>query len=545
MESRPWLKNYPLQWDLDYPKISVFHHLKRVADRYPDRTALIFIADKVNYREMMINIERMAAAFTAMGLKKGDRIALMLPNCFAFVYSYFAALRQGLVVAQLNPLLTARELSFIVRDSKARVLIVVDTMFPTVEQAMLDRDIENLIIVPLTGQKIEAPRAQLFDDILQGHEPNPPDVEIDPEEDLAVLQYTGGTTGFPKGAMLTHFNLVANAEMIREMLREWKARFGDKEILCMGLLPYFHSFGMSVCLNTALTLPAGQIMVPQFNADLVLYLIQQYKPVFFPGVPTAFIALMHHPEVQNYGLDSIDICVSGAAPLPVEVIEQFELKTGSSILEGYGLSEASPVTHSNPFVGVRKPGSIGIPLPNTDCKIVDPDAGEKEMPVGEEGELIIKGPQVMKGYWNRPDETARTLRDGWLYTGDIARMDEDGFFYIVDRKKDMIIYGGYNIFPREVEEVLYEHPKVAEAVCIGVPEKFFGEVVKAFLVLRAGAEATPEEIIDFCRARLVKYKVPRYVEFRSELPKSMVGKILRKDLSIEEQRRRRMELAKD
>ena len=545
MESRPWLKNYPLRWNLDYPKISVFHYLKRAADRYPDRTALIFIADKVSYREMMENIDRMAAAFTAMGLKKGDRIALMLPNCFAFVYSYFAALRQGLVVAQLNPLLTARELSFIVRDSKARILIVVDTMFPTVKQAMLDRDIENLIIVPLTGQEVETSRAQLFDDVLQRHEPNPPDVEIDPEEDLAVLQYTGGTTGFPKGAMLTHYNLVANAEMISEMLRDWKSKFGDKEIFCMGLLPYFHSFGMSVCLNTALTLPAGQIMVPQFNADLVLYLIQQYKPAIFPGVPTAFIALMNHPEVQNYGLDSIDVCVSGAAPLPVEVIEQFELRTGSSILEGYGLSEASPVTHSNPFVGVRKPGSIGIPLPDTDCKIVDPDTGEKEMPAGEEGELIIKGPQVMKGYWNRPDETARTLREGWLYTGDIARMDDDGFFYIIDRKKDMIIYGGYKIFPREVEEVLYEHPKVAEAVCIGIPEKFFGEVVKAFIVLKAGAEATPEEIIDFCRARLVKYKVPRQVEFRSDLPKSMVGKILRKDLSIEEQRRRRMELAKD
>ena len=545
MESRPWLKNYPARWDLDYPKVSLYHYLKEVADQYPERTALIFIGDQVNYREMMENIDRMAEAFTAMGLKKGDRIALMLPNCFAFVYSYYAAMRQGLVVAQINPLLTARELSFIVRDSKARVLIVVDTMFPTVEQAMLDQDIENLIIVPLTGQKIEAAGVQLFDDILQQHEPNPPDVEIDPEEDLAVLQYTGGTTGFPKGAMLTHYNLVANAEMTREMLREWKEKFGDKELLCMGLLPFFHSYGMTVCLNTGLTIPSGQIMVPQFNADLILYLVQQYKPVLFPGVPTAFIALMNHPEVQNYGLDSIEVCISGAAPMPVEAIEQFEHKTGSSILEGYGLSEASPITHSNPFLGVRKPGSIGMPYPNTDCKIVDPDTGEQEMPVGEEGELIIKGPQVMKGYWNRPDETARTLRNGWLYTGDIARMDEDGYFYIVDRKKDMIIYGGYKIFPREVEEVLYEHPKVAEAVCIGIPEKFFGEVVKAFVVLKDGAEAAPEEIIDFCRARLVKYKVPRQVEFRSELPKSMVGKILRKDLSIEEQRRRRMELLAD
>lgn len=541
MDTRPWLKNYPTRSTLDYPKISLYHYLKKVADQYPNRTALIFIADRVTYREMMVNIDRMAAAFTAMGLQKGDRIALMLPNCFAYVYCYFAAMRQGLVVAQLNPLLTARELSFIVRDSNARVLIAADAVFQTIEQAMLDQDIENLIVVPLTGEKINV-NAKPFDDILQQHEPNPPDVEINPEEDLAVLQYTGGTTGFPKGAMLTHYNLVANAEMTAEILREWLKKFGGKEVYSMGLLPFFHSYGMTVCLNVGLTIPAGLLLVPQFNADLIFYLIQQYKPVIFPGVPTAFMALMNHPEVQNYDLDSIDVCISGAAPMPVEAIEQFEQITGSSILEGYGLSETSPITHSNPFLGVRKPGSIGIPYPDTDCKIVDPDDGERELPIGEEGELIIKGPQIMKGYWNRPNDTASTLKNGWLYTGDIARMDEDGYFYIVDRKKDMIIYGGNKIYPREVEEVLYEHPKVAEAVCIGIPEKFFGEVVKAFIVLKDGAEATPEEIIEFCRPRMIKYKVPRQVEFRSELPKTNVGKFLRKDLAIEEQRRRRLEL---
>jgi long-chain acyl-CoA synthetase len=544
MDTRLWLKNYPTRSTLDYPKISLYHYLKKVADQYPNRTALIFIADRVTYREMMVNIDRMAAAFTAMGLQKGDRIALMLPNCFAYVYCYFAAMRQGLVVAQLNPLLTARELSFIVRDSNARVLIAADAVFQTIEQAMLDQDIENLIVVPLTGEKINV-NAKPFDDILQQHEPNPPDVEINPEEDLAVLQYTGGTTGFPKGAMLTHYNLVANAEMTAEILREWLKKFGGKEVYSMGLLPFFHSYGMTVCLNVGLTIPAGLLLVPQFNADLIFYLIQQYKPVIFPGVPTAFMALMNHPEVQNYDLDSIDVCISGAAPMPVEAIEQFEQITGSSILEGYGLSETSPITHSNPFLGVRKPGSIGIPYPDTDCKIVDPDDGERELPIGEEGELIIKGPQIMKGYWNRPNDTASTLKNGWLYTGDIARMDEDGYFYIVDRKKDMIIYGGNKIYPREVEEVLYEHPKVAEAVCIGIPEKFFGEVVKAFIVLKDGAEATPEEIIEFCRPRMIKYKVPRQVEFRSELPKTNVGKFLRKDLAIEEQRRRRLELLEE
>ncbi|HHW75394.1 MAG TPA: long-chain fatty acid--CoA ligase [Firmicutes bacterium] len=540
MNSRPWLNNYPTRSTLEYPNISLYHYLKKVADEYPDRTALIFVADQVTYREMMENIDRMATAFNSMGLNKGDRIALMLPNCFAFVYSFYAAMKLGLVVAQLNPLLTARELSFIVRDSDAKVLIAADAVFQTIEQAMLDQDIENLVVVPLTGQDIGVD-AMLFDDILQQHEPNPPKVEIDPKKDLAVLQYTGGTTGFPKGVMLTHFNLIANAEMTLEVMREWLKKFGGREIFCMGLLPFFHSYGMTCCLTTALTIPSGLILVPQFNADLIFYLIQQYQPAIFPGVPTAFMALMNHPEVENHNLGSIDICISGAAALPVEVLEQFEQKTGASILEGYGLSEASPITHCNPLLGVRKPGSIGMPYPDTDCKIVDPEKGDQELPAGEEGELIIKGPQVMNGYWNRPNDTAVALRDGWLYTGDIARMDEDGYFYIVDRKKDMIIYGGNNIYPREVEEILYEHPKVAEAVCIGVPEKYFGEVVKAFIVLKDGVEATPEEIIEFCRPRLIKYKVPRQVEFRSELPKTMVGKFLRKDLAVDEQRRRRLE----
>jgi len=541
MNSRPWLNNYPTRSTLEYPNISLYHYLKKVADEYPDRTALIFVADQVTYREMMENIDRMATAFNSMGLNKGDRIALMLPNCFAFVYSFYAAMKLGLVVAQLNPLLTARELSFIVRDSDAKVLIAADAVFQTIEQAMLDQDIENLVVVPLTGQDIGVD-AMLFDDILQQHEPNPPKVEIDPKKDLAVLQYTGGTTGFPKGVMLTHFNLIANAEMTLEVMREWLKKFGGREIFCMGLLPFFHSYGMTCCLTTALTIPSGLILVPQFNADLIFYLIQQYQPAIFPGVPTAFMALMNHPEVENHNLGSIDICISGAAALPVEVLEQFEQKTGASILEGYGLSEASPITHCNPLLGVRKPGSIGMPYPDTDCKIVDPEKGDQELPAGEEGELIIKGPQVMNGYWNRPNDTAVALRDGWLYTGDIARMDEDGYFYIVDRKKDMIIYGGNNIYPREVEEILYEHPKVAEAVCIGVPEKYFGEVVKAFIVLKDGVEATPEEIIEFCRPRLIKYKVPRQVEFRSELPKTMVGKFLRKDLAVDEQRRRRLEV---
>ncbi|NLA05471.1 MAG: long-chain fatty acid--CoA ligase [Firmicutes bacterium] len=541
MDSRPWLKNYPTRSTLKYPRISLYQYLKNTADQYPDRTALIFIAERVTYREMMENIDRVAAAYNAAGLQKGDRIALMLPNCFAFVYSFYAAMKQGLVVAQLNPLLTARELGFIVRDSDARMLIAADVAYPTIKQTMLDQDIENLVIVPLTGQELDE-GTTLFEDFLQQDAPVPPAAEIDPENDLAALQYTGGTTGFPKGVMLSHFNLIANAEMTREVMQQWLDKFSGKEIFCMALLPFFHSYGMTCCLTTSLTVPAGLILVPQFNADLIFFLIEQYQPAMFPGVPTAFIALMNHPEIQDHDIGSIDICISGADALPVEVMEQFEQKTGASILEGYGLSEASPITHCNPFYGMRKPGSIGMPYPDTDCKIVDPEEGKRELPIGEEGELIIKGPQVMSGYWNRPNDTAVALRNGWLYTGDIARMDQDGYFYIVDRKKDVIIYGGYNIYPREVEEVLFEHPKVAEAVCIGVPEKFFGEVVKAFVVPKEGVEVTAEEIIEFCKPRLIKYKVPRQVEFRTELPKTLVGKYLRKDLTIDEQRRRRLEV---
>lgn len=537
MESRPWLKNYPAQWALDYPRLSLYHYLRETADQYPEQTALIYNHEHVTYREMISNIDRLAAAYTAMGLKKGDRIALLTPNCPAYVYSYYGAMRQGLIVVQINPLLTARELNFIVRDTRARALIVVDAMFPLIEEAMLEQHIENLIIAPLTGEKIAAD-VHYFNEILQQTRPSPPDVPINPEEDLAVLQYTSGTTGFPKGAMLTHANLVANAEMTKEVLREWKEHFSDEETLCLALMPFFDTYGLTCCLNAGLTIPSGQILVPFMDIDLVLELIQQYKPAIFPGVPDLYLELINHPDMEKYGLNSVKVCISGDSPMPVEAIELFEEKTGSSILEGYGLAEASPITHCNPLIGMRKPGSIGVPYPATDCKIVDLDTGEREMPAGEEGELIIRGPQVMKGYWNLPNETVGTLRNGWLYTGDIAWMDEDGYFYIVDRKYNMINYAGYKIFPREVEKIILEYPKVAEAVCIGIPQKYIGEAVKAYVVLKEGAGATPEEIINFCRTRLVKYKTPRQVELRSELPKSVFGKILRHDLIVEEQRRR-------
>ncbi len=361
---------------------------------------------------------------------------------------------------------------------------------------------------------------------MQGSRP----VALSPEEDIAVLQYTGETTGTPKAAMLTHYNLVVNIVQMQELLTEWVEEKKGKQSYVVAALPFSHAYGMTVVMNLGLCLSMGLLLMHRFNVEEFLRLVQSYQPVLFCGVPTMYTAIINHPRIQSYKIDCIEICNSGGAPMPLEVIKNFEALTGAAILEGYGLSEAAPSTHTNPLSGVRKPGSIGLPYPDTDCRIVDPDKGNRELPPGSEGELIIKGPQVMKGYWRQPDETREVLRNGWLYTGDIAKMDEDGYFYIVDRKKDMVITSGFNVYPREVDEVLFQHPKVAEAVTLGVPHDYHGEVLKAFVVLKEGKKASEEEIIAFCAERLVKYKLPRVVEFSTELPKSAVGKILRHHL---------------
>ena len=537
MATRPWLDHYPVQWDLDCPELSLYHYLKQTAEEHPEQIALIYSDKQISYREMLAHIDRVAAAFAAKGLQKGDRVALLLPNSPAFVYSFYGALRQGLVVVPVDALLTAREVGFIIRDTKARVLIVVDALYHLVEEAMLDQEVENIIIFPLFGEA-DSTEARYFDELLQPHHPPPPPVPINPEKDYALITLTSGTTGFPKGVMLTHGNIIANAEATHEVLREWKERHAGENTLSLALLPFFGAYSIICSLIAGLTIPAGQILIPLIDIDLVLEMIHQHKPAIIPGVPGLYQELLKHPRTEEHSLDSIKICISGDSPMPVEALEEFEEKTGSSILEGYGLTEASPITHCNPLLGVRKPGSVGIPYPGTDCKIMDLESGERELPPGEKGELAVSGPQVMKGYWNLPNKTVNALRNGWLYTGDIAYMDEDGYFYIVDRKINMINYAGNKIFPSEIEKVIYEHPGVAEAVCIGVPEKYFGEVVKAFVVLQEEARATAEEIIDFCRSRLVKFKVPRRVELRSELPKSAAGKILRYQLIREEQHRR-------
>ncbi|MCX5906487.1 MAG: long-chain fatty acid--CoA ligase, partial [Deltaproteobacteria bacterium] len=372
-----------------------------------------------------------------------------------------------------------------------------------------------------------------YSDLLQkGKSQPPPFVPVDADE-VALLQYTGGTTGFSKGAMLTHYNLVS--DVIQCVSWNQGAHKGKERMLAV--LPFFHVYGMTVAMNEAIYLAATIILLPRFQIDDTLEAINAYQPTRFPGVPTMYIAIINHPRVKEYNISSIKVCSSGSAPMPIEALKRFEELTGGKISEGYGLTEASPVTHSNPFSGQRKIGSIGLPRPDTDAKIVDLETGEKDLPPGQEGELCIRGPQVMKGYWNRPEETVKSLRNGWLYTGDIARMDEEGYFYIVDRKKDMIICGGYNVYPREVEEVLYQHPKIQEACAVGVPDPYRGETVKAFVVLKEKEQATPEEIIAYCQKNMAKYKAPTMVEFRKELPKSHVGKVLRKILREEERKK--------
>lgn len=548
-----WVKHYPegVPAHIDIPDIPLFEFLENAARKYPSKEAIIFMGLKMTYAQLKDSVDRLATAMHAMGVGKGDRVAIMLPNCPQAVISYYAVIRLGAVAVMTNPLYMERELSHQLRDSGAETIIFLDSLHTKVLKVAPDTQLKNLVVTgiqdylpfPLNflypikarkqGQNMEVPSDRgilKFKELLKKNPPSPPPVEIDTENDLVLLQYTGGTTGLSKGAMLTHKNLVSNVLQVKAWLTDCQEA-GER---MLGVLPFFHVFGMTVAMNFTINTCSTMILLPRFEIETVLKQINKYKPTLFPGAPTMYVAVISHPEVKKYDISSIKACISGAAPLPVEVQEKFEAMTGGKLVEGYGLTESSPVTHCNSIYGKRVAGSIGQPLPNTDIKIVDTELGTEEMPLGEVGELCVKGPQVMKGYWNMPEETARTLRDGWLYTGDMARMDEEGFTYIVDRKKDMVIAGGYNIYPREVEEVLYEHPKIKEAVVAGVPDAYRGETLKAYCVLKEGETATEKEIIDFCKQNLARYKVPKLIEFRDELPKTMVGKILRRVLVEEE-----------
>jgi len=466
-----------------------------------------------------------------------------LPNCPQYVAAAFAILRLGAIVVNVNPLYTPREVLVVAGDSGIRAMLTLDVLVPVTLSVRDQTSIENVIITSLEEYSIVAEASPAVDgtlrlaDLLAGvDEPHLPSVEIDPD-DVAVLQYTGGTTGVPKGAMLTHYNIFANV-IQAECWRQSSVRRGEDTYLLV--IPFFHIYGFTVGMMEGVWRGVQQVLIPKYDVEALLNAVRDYRPTYFPAVPTIYISLLNHPKAKEYGINKIRTFNSGSAPLPVEVIEQFERLTGGTLNEGYGLSEASPVTHTTPALARRKPGSIGLPLPDTDIKIVDLETGKREVPVGSEGELCIAGPQVMKGYWNRPDETAIALRTDdagrtWLYTGDVARMDEDGYTYIVQRKKDMIIVAGFNVYPSEVEGVLYTHPAVMEAAVIGIPDAYRGEVVKACVVLKRGATATPEELTDHCKGGLAEFKVPYKIEIRESLPKTAVGKILHRVLREEEQ----------
>jgi long-chain acyl-CoA synthetase len=550
---RLWYKSYAqgIPRQLEYERTPMTQALARTARELPDKTALVFVDSKITYRQLNDMANRFANALIDMGVKPGDKVAMLMPNMPQLAAAVYGAWRAGAVVVMNNPLYTDVELEYQFNNSGSTFLVAIDLICPRMIALRPKTKIKNLVVAHIRDH-LKFPKKQLLPivakdkhrkipptpnvhewmDILKKYPATDPQIPVD-FEGLACLQYTGGTTGVSKGVMLTHANLSKNVQQIIA----WFPGFNKGEINQLGVLPIFHSFGLTCCMNLCVWMGWNDVLIPRPEPQAILEAIHKYKINFFPAVPTMYVGVLNHPEASKFDLTSIKGCFSGAAPLPVEVIKDFEAKTGSQICEGYGLSETSPVATTNPYKGKTKVGSIGLPMPDTDLKIVDLVDGTKELPVGEAGEILIKGPQVTSGYYQMPEETANALKDGWLYTGDIGKMDEEGYFYIVDRKKDMVIAGGYNIYPREIDEVLFEHPKILEACAVGIPDPYRGETIKAFVVLKPGETLTGEEVIKYCAEKLAKYKVPKTVEFMTALPKSGVGKILRKEL-------RAMEMAK-
>jgi len=554
---RPWLAHYDQEVPprLDYENISAFAFLDRTAEEKPENTAVVFKNVRLSYAELRRRAEVLAHSLRARGVRRGDRVAIMLPNLPQTIVAYFAVLKAGAVAVMVNPLSMEHELRHQIPDAQCRMIIVLDLLWPKVSALWAQLGMETAVVTSIPDalgfpldwlarfklwrekRSVTVPydgvRVLRYKDLLRGNE-RYSEKSILPHSDLALLQYTGGTTGVSKGCMISHANLVANVTQIRAILHA----VGVKPEVFLGILPYFHVYGLTVCLNFPISVGATLAPLARFDPKEVLGEVNRLKPTIFPGAPSLYLALMQQKDFARTDWSSLRYCVSGSAPMPVELLRRFKEITGAEIVEGYGLTEASPVTHLNPLGGRRKEGSIGLPFPDTEARVVDMVGGGPEpLPPGKEGELILRGPQVMKGYWNRADETASTLRNGWLYTGDIAVMDEEGYFFIVDRKKDMILTGGYNVYPREIDEVLYEHPKIKEAVAVGIPHRTRGEAIKAFVVVKEGEELARHEVLAWCRQKLAAYKVPREVEFRAELPKTLVGKVLRRALRDEEMKK--------
>lgn len=556
---RRWLNHYPkeIPGQLDYKEKPLFTYLQEAAEEKPDNVAIYFYGKEITFKQVYESALRFSNAILSLGLERGDRVAIMLPNTPQAVIAYYGTLMAGGTVVQTNPLYTERELEHQLNDSGAKFIVCLDLLFSRVISVKEHSKLEHIIVTGIKDylpfpknwlypivQKRQNPMIvnisyngfiHSFMELLNQSSKEFVPVSVNPKEDLALLQYTGGTTGPAKGVMLTHSNLVVNAKQCQAWI--YNVKEGEETVLAA--LPFFHVYGMTVVMNLAIMLKSKMLIVPHFKAKEVLQLIHKHKPTLFPGAPTMYIALLNHPDIKKYNLTSIKACISGSAPLPIEVQEKFQSIISGKLVEGYGLTEASPVTHANLVFGRQVKGSIGLPWPDTEAAILL-ENGEFAEP-GEVGELAVKGPQVMKGYWNKPEETAAVFRDNWLLTGDMGYMDENGYFYIVDRKKDIIIAGGFNIYPREIEEVLYEHEAVKEAVVAGVPDPYRGETVKAYIVLKENARCTEDELNQYCREHLAAFKVPRVYEFRDELPKTMVGKILRRALIEEEKNKLKQE----
>jgi long-chain acyl-CoA synthetase len=557
-QKKPWLKSYEkgVPEHIDFEEICMPDILDRVSAKFPEKTALIFQGYEVTYAQFKDMVDRFATCLAAFGVKKGDAVAILLPNMIPCVVAYFAVLKIGAITVMNNPLYSDRELEYQFNDAGAKVLVTLDLLGNRMIDLRSSTKIKQIVITSI-GDYLPFPKSLLFPlvakkkklaadvktapdvfrwkECIAKYEPNPPKVK-NSFSDVAMYQYTGGTTGVSKGVELTHANLSKQVQQIRA----WFPTFEKGTERMLGALPYFHVFGMSTSMNYSVFMGWSQILVPRPQPEPLLETIRKFKPTFAPLVPTMYIGMLNHPDLKKTDMSCIKGAFSGSAPLPVEVIHDFEKMTGAVIVEGFGMTETTPVTHVNPFAGgARKVGSIGLPISDTLCRIVDLEKGIQDMPVGEPGELIIQGPQVMKGYKGKPAETANTLRDGWCYTGDIGKMDEDGYFYIVDRKKDMIISGGYNVYPRDIDEVFYMHPKVQEACAIGIPDAKRGESAKVFIVLKEGESATEQELLEFAKANLAVYKLPTEIEFRKELPKTNVGKVLRKQLREEEMEKRK------
>ena len=533
---RPWLQHYDywVRPHMTYPGRPLCEILDTAAVDCQDRPATTFLGAELTFRQIKDRSDACAAALGQLGISKGARVGIMLPNCPQYIIAVFAVLRLGAIVVNVNPMYTSREVLTVARDSGIRVLLTLDRLAPLAVAIRGQTEIEHILVTSLAEYSAAGappPRGDgvvaLTDLLTDAHDAAVPRVRIAPA-DVAVLQYTGGTTGTPKGAILTHANIFANVVQAEA----WQYRSYERGTArYLIVLPYYHVYAFTVCMMTGVWVGALQIVLPKFDVDQVLTAIRDHRPTYFPAVPTIFASLLNHPRVNEHGLEQVRTFACGGAPCPVEVIERFERTTGRTLNEGYGLSETSPVTHSTPQLAPRKPGTIGLPLPDTDVKIVDLETGTREMPIGEDGELCIAGPQVMKGYWNRPDETAAALRADeagriWFYTGDVARMDADGFTSIVQRKKDMIIVDGFNVYPSDVEGVLCTHPAVRLAAVIGVPDRYHGEVVKAYVVTNPGTSVTATDLTTHCALSLAEFKIPRKIEIREALPMSAVGKTL-------------------